>query len=478
LDRIFYRQAQSARRPGKLEGTLKTYDAIVVGSGQGGVPLATSLAGQRWQVALIEKGQLGGSCVNYGCTPTKTMVSSARVAQTARRGPEFGIHTGKIQINMAEIVARKNEVVESFRSGIEDQVTNNPNLTLYRGHARFTGPHEIEVNGERIAGDKIFINTGTRPRVLPIPGLDQVEYLTNRSIMDLKEVPTHLIALGGNYLGLEFGQMFRRLGSAVTVVELNDQIVPREDPDVAASLKEALEDEGMNFRLGARTTKIARTADAMAVTIEHKDGASETLKGSHLLVCVGQTPNSDDLGLDKAGIDTDKAGYITHNGRLETNVPGVWVLGDVKGGPAFTHVSYDDYLVIYDNLVNGKNRTIDHRVVPYALYTDPELGRVGLSEQEARKAGYKLKVGSVPMAYVARAIERGETKGLMKIVINADNDRILGATILGAEGGELVQILMALMMADATWTLFRNAMFIHPTLAEGFFSLMANVEDA
>jgi pyruvate/2-oxoglutarate dehydrogenase complex dihydrolipoamide dehydrogenase (E3) component len=461
-----------------LEGNVKTYDAIVVGSGQGGVPLATNLAGQGWRVALIEKGQLGGSCINYGCTPTKAMVSSARIAHAASRAPEFGIHPGKVRVDMAEIVKRKNEIVESFRSGIEDQVKNNPNLTLYRGHGRFTRPHEIEVNGEKLASDKIFINTGTRPRILPIPGLDQVEYLTNRNIMQLDAVPTHLIALGGNYLGLEFGQMFRRFGSEVPVVELNDQIVPREDPEVSQSLREALEGEGMNFRLGAKTTKIAKTPDGVAVTIEKRDGTSETITGSHLLVCVGQSPNSNDLGLDKAGVETDQAGFIKHNGKLETNVPGVWALGDVKGGPAFTHVSYDDYLVIYDNLVNGKNRTIDKRVVPYALYTEPELGRVGLSEQEARKAGYKLKIGSVPMAYVARAIERGETNGLMKIVINADNDRILGATVLGAEGGELVQILMALMMADARWTLFKDAMFIHPTLAEGFFALMANVEPA
>ena len=370
---------------------MKTYDAIVIGSGQGGVPLATNLADQGWRVALIEKGQLGGSCINYGCTPTKTMVSSARIAQAARRAPEFGIHTGKVQVNMAEIVARKNEIVELFRSGIEDQVENNPNLTLYRGHGRFTGPHEIEVNGEALASDKIFINTGTRPRILPIPGLDQVAYLTNRNIMELDAVPAHLIALGGNYLGLEFGQMFRRFGSEVTVVELNDQIVPREDPEISASLKDALEDEGMNFRLGARTTKIAKAAGGVEVTIEQKDGTSETLKGSHLLVCVGQTPNSDDLGLDRAGIETDQAGFIKHNGKLETNVPGVWVLGDVKGGPAFTHVSYDDYLVIFDNLVNGKSRTIDNRVVPYALYTEPELGRVGLSEQRGAQGRIQIE---------------------------------------------------------------------------------------
>ena len=266
------------------------------------------------------------------------------------------------------------------------------------------------MNGETLTSDKIFINTGTRPRMLPIPGLDKIEFLTNRNIMDLKQVPAHLIALGGNYLGLEFGQMFRRLGSEVTVVELGDQIIPREDPEISQSLREALEEEGMRFRFGSKTTKVAKTADGIEITIEKKDGTTETLKGSHLLVCIGQVPNSDDLGLDKAGIETDQAGFIRHNGKLETNVPGVWVLGDVKGGPAFTHVSYDDYLVIYDNVVNGKNRTIDNRMVPYALYTDPELGRIGLSEREARAKGYRLKIGSVPMAYVARAIERGETK--------------------------------------------------------------------
>jgi len=457
---------------------MKTYDAIIIGSGQGGVPLATNLAELGWQVALIEKGQLGGSCINYGCTPTKTMISSARIAHYARVAPEFGIHTGPVKVDMAEIVARKNEIVDSFRSGIEDQVENSPKLTLYRGHGRFTAPHEVEVNGEKLASDKIFINTGTRPRIQPIPGLDQVEVLTNRNIMDLKEVPAHLIALGGNYLGLEFGQMFRRLGSEVTVVELGDQIIPREDPEVSESLKEALEGEGMTFHLGAKTTKVAKTPGGLEIVIEKKDGTTQTLKGTHLLVSIGQVPNSDDLGLEKAGVATDKFGFVQHDGKLETNVPGVWVLGDVKGGAAFTHVSYDDYLVIYDNLVNGKNRTIDNRQIPYALFTDPELGRVGLTEREARAKGYRLKIGSVPMAYVARAIERSETNGLMKIVINADNDRILGATILGPDGGELVQILMALMMADAPWTLFENAMFIHPTLAEGFFALMANVEAA
>lgn len=457
---------------------MKTYDAIVIGSGQGGVPLATNLADQGWSVALIEKGDVGGSCINYGCTPTKTMISNARIARYARVAPEFGIHLGKIKVNMAEVVARKTEIVESFRSGVQDQIDSSPNLTLYRGHGRFIGAHEIEVDGERLRSDKIFVNTGTRPRIVPIPGLDQIEVLTNRNIMDVKELPGHLIALGGSYLGLEFGQMFRRLGSGVSIVEMSDSICPREDPEVSESLKEALEAEGMKLHLGAKAAKVAKTAGGLEVTLEKKDGTTETLAGTHLLMAIGQVPNSDDLGLDKAGVATDKNGHIQHNGKLETNVPGIWVLGDVKGGPAFTHVSYDDYLVIFDNVVNGKSRTIDNRMVPYALYTDPELGRIGLTEREARAKGYRLKIGSAPMSYVARAIERGETSGLMKIVINANNDRILGATILGAEGGELVQILMAVMLADAPYTVLESKMFIHPTLAEGLFVLLGNVEAA
>ena len=455
---------------------MKTHDAIVIGSGQGGVPLATNLADQGWSVALIEKGEVGGSCINYGCTPTKTMISSARMAHYARVAPEFGIHPGEIKVDMAAVVARKNEVVDSFRSGVLEQIDSSPNVTLYHGHGRFTAPHEVGINGETLKSDKIFINTGTRPRFPALPGLDQVEVLTNRNIMDLQELPAHLIALGGSYLGLEFGQMFRRLGSEVTVVEMSDRIAAREDAEISDSLREALEAEGMKFHLGSTATKVEKTADGLEVTVKKKDGTTERIEGTHLLMSIGQVPNSDDLGLDKAGIATDKNGYIQHNGKLETNIPGIWVLGDVKGGPAFTHVSYDDYLVIFDNLVNRKNRTIDNRVVPYALYTDPELGRFGLTEREARAKGYRLKIGSLPMSHIARAIERGETRGLMKIVINADNDRILGATILGADGGELVQTLMTLMRANAPYTLFENAMFIHPTLTEGFFALMANVE--
>jgi pyruvate/2-oxoglutarate dehydrogenase complex dihydrolipoamide dehydrogenase (E3) component len=461
-----------------MEAVMKDYEAIVIGAGQGGSPLSHKLADLGWKVALIEREHLGGSCINYGCTPTKAMLASARIAHFARSGPQFGVHSGEVRIDLAEVVARKNEIVLSWRAGQEHHAESRPTLDLYRGHGRFVGPHEIEVNGETLRSDKIFINTGTSPRILPIPGLEEVEYLTNRNIMDLTEVPEHLLVLGGNYLGLEFGQMFRRFGSRVTVVELMDQIVPREDEDVSQTLREALEAEGMVFHLGARTTSVARRDGGVEITLEPKEGVAFTLQGSHLLVSIGQTPNTGELGLDAAGVETDGPGFIKHNSRLETNVPGVWVIGDVKGGPAFTHISYEDHLVIYDNLVNGKDRTIENRLVPYALFTDPELGRVGMTEKEARAAGYNIKVGSIPMEWVARAIERSETKGLMKIVINAENDRILGAAILGSEGGELVQTLMTLMMADAPWTLFEKATFIHPTMTEGFFTLMDNVKTA
>lgn len=453
------------------------YDAIIIGAGQGGSPLAHKLADLQWKVALIEKEHLGGSCINYGCTPTKTMLASARLAHYARRAPEFGVHTGLVEINLAEVVARKNKLVLAWRQGQEDHAANRPTLDLYRGHGRFTGPHTVEVNGQVLRSERVFINTGTRSRIPNVPGLDQIEYLTNRNIMELTTVPEHLLVLGGNYLGLEFGQMFRRFGSQVTVVELMEQIVPREDEDVAEALQQALEAEGIRFHLGATASRVNQTAAGLEMIITFsKDGHTETLTGSHLLVSIGQTPNTDELGLETAGIETDQSGWIKVNDRLETNVPGVWAIGDVKGGPAFTHISYDDHLVIYDNLINGKNRSIAGRLVPYALFTDPELGRVGLTEKEARARGYNLKVGKIPMSWVARAIERDETAGLMKVVVNADDERILGAAILGSEGGELVQTLMALMMADAPWTLFERAIYIHPTLAEGFFTLMDNVK--
>ncbi|MFO7678480.1 MAG: mercuric reductase [Chloroflexota bacterium] len=453
----------------------KPYDAIVIGSGQGGTPLAHKLADLGWTVALIEKEHLGGSCINYGCTPTKTMLASARIAHYARRAADFGVATGPVSVNLAEVVARKNKLVQQWRGGQESHVASRPTLDLYRGAGSFTGPQTVSVNHSELTSKHVFINTGTRPRILPIPGLEAVDYLTNRNVMDLTETPEHLIVLGGSYIGLEFGQMFLRFGSRVSVIEYADHIIPQEDEDVAQALCESLLAEGMQFYVGAKATAVQSTGNGVTITMTDKRGGETAVSGSHLLLAAGRTPNTDRLNLAAAGVTTDRQGFIEVNDKLETGVPGIWALGDVKGGPAFTHVAYDDHLIIYDNLIHNQNRTSANRIIPYALFTDPELGRVGLTEKEAEAAGYRLKVGQIPMAWVARAIERDETAGLMKIIIDADTDRILGASILGSEGGELVQTLMALMLADAPWTLFQRAMYIHPTLTEGFFTLMDNV---
>lgn len=453
------------------------YDAIIIGSGQAGNPLAHKLADRGWQVAMIEKAHLGGSCINYGCTPTKTMLASARIAHLARRASDFGVETREVSIQLPEIVARKNRIVQEWREGLLEHIEKRPSLDLYRGVARFTGPQTVAVNDVVLQAEHIFIDTGSRAQILDIPGLEEVDYLTNRSVMDLTEPPAHLIILGGSYIGLEFGQMYRRFGSEVTVIEYADQLIPREDEEVATTLQESLTAEGITFVLSSRATRVAPGADGVVVTLESQDGDQHTIGGSHLLLAAGRTPNTDALNLEAAGIETDEHGYIQVNDRLETNVQGVWALGDVKGGPAFTHISYDDHLIVYENLIHDGNRTTRDRQVPYALFTDPELGRVGMTEKAAREAGYALKVGTIPMSAVARAVERGETDGLMKIVVNAENDRILGAAILGSEGGELVQILMTVMMADEPWTMLEKAVYIHPTLAEGFFSLMDKVRE-
>ena len=451
------------------------FDAVVIGSGQGGNPLANGLSDRGWRVALIEKAQLGGTCINTGCTPTKTMVHSAHVAHYARNAERWGVRANQVGVDLPAIVARKNKVVLSFREGQQRRVDTRKNLRLYRGHGRFTGPHQIGVGDEVIESERIFIDTGTRPAMPRIKGLESAGYLTNASIMELSELPEHLLVLGGGYIGLEFGQMFRRFGSRVTIIHRNSQILPREDSDVAGELQRALEAEGVTFILGARTTSVEKKAGQLAVALE-SDHHSREIAGSHLLVATGREPNTEDLGLDKAGVKTDQKGFIKVNGRLETNVPGVWALGDVKGGPAFTHISYNDYQIIFGNLVEGKNLSIDHRIVPYSVFTDPQLGRVGMTEDEAREKGHRVKIGKVPMSYVARAIERDETAGLMKLVVDAASDRILGAAILSTEGGELVQILGVLMLADLPYTLLKGAVYIHPTLAEGLFALMEDVK--
>jgi pyruvate/2-oxoglutarate dehydrogenase complex dihydrolipoamide dehydrogenase (E3) component len=453
------------------------YDAIIIGSGQGGNPLAYQLADLGWSIALIEKKHLGGTCINVGCTPTKTMVHRAQVAHYARSAARWGVNASNVSVDLAKIVAQKDEVVLSFRGNQQRQVDKRLNLKLYKGLASFVAPHKLNVGEDLLESEKIFLNTGCRPSIPAIPGLDSVSYLTNESIMQLTTVPEHLLILGGGYIGLEFGQMFRRFGGRVTILHSGKQLVTREDPEIVAELQKSLEAEGIQFLLNTRATRVETQNSAITLSFQSTAGASK-VSGSHLLLATGRRPNTEDLGLDKAGIESDKNGYIKVNGRLETNLPGVWALGDCNGGPAFTHISYNDFQIVYRNLIEGKSLTTENRLVPYCVFTDPQLGGVGLTEKEARAKGFKLKIGRCPMTRVARAIERGETAGLMKLIVDASNDRILGASILASEGGELVQILYALMLANQPYTLLKGAVFIHPTLAEGFFSLMEDVKPA
>ncbi len=454
---------------------MLNYDAIVIGSGQAGNPLSHRLADQGWKVALIEMAHLGGTCINTGCTPTKTMVASAQVAHYARNAARWGVRASDVGVDLPKVVAIKDGVVQSFRAGQQRQVDRRPSLRLYRGQAQFLDARRIRVGDEVIEAERIFINTGTRPGIPRIEGLQNIPSLTNATVMELSDLPAHLIVIGGGYIGLEFGQMFRRFGSRVTVVHNGDRLLTREDPDVAQALQKALEDEGIRFLLSAETLRVEGRNSRIALTVK-LGSSTEVLEGSHLLLAAGRRPNSDNLGLEKAGVQTDERGFIKVNGRLETTAAGIWALGDVKGGPAFTHISYNDFQIVSANLVEGKALTTDNRPVPYSVFTDPQLGRVGWTEEEARKSGRKLKIGAMPMTSVARAIERQETAGFMKVIVDAESDRILGASILAAEGGELIHILGALMLAGAPYTVLKGAVYIHPTLAEGFFGLMESVK--
>jgi pyruvate/2-oxoglutarate dehydrogenase complex dihydrolipoamide dehydrogenase (E3) component len=452
------------------------FDAIILGSGQAGLPLAYALAG-RGSVAIVEKGNIGGTCINTGCTPTKTMVARAQVAHYARNAQRWGVSTSGVRVHLDTIVAQKNKVVENARNSQAKRIRETPKLRLYKGVAEFTGPHQVKVGDELLESDQIFINTGARPSIPEIQGLADSNYLTNETIMELTTVPEHLVVLGGGYVGLEFAQMFSRFGSQVTVIQNTSQIIPREDPEVAAELQKCLEAEGITFVLNVQVTKIERRDATVQITIEQK-GAGRAISSSHLLVATGRRPNTGDLLPERAGLAMDKNGFIKVNGKLETNVPGIWALGDVKGGPAFTHISYNDYQIVSANLIERKNLSIENRIVSYCVFTDPELGAVGLTEKEAREQGYRLKIGSVPMTRVSRAIERDETAGLMKLIVNAENDRILGARILSSEGGETVHVLYTLMLADLPYTLMKTAIYIHPTMAEGLFFLIDAVKPA
>jgi len=451
------------------------YDAVVIGSGQGGNPLAFRFADHGWRVALVEQSQVGGTCINWGCTPTKAMVHRAQVARYARDAARWGVRARDVSVDLGAVVEQTQKVVEGFRAGIEKQLGRRPTLRLVRARARLVGPNRVEAGGETLETSRIFLDTGSRPHVPRIPGLEEAGYLTNVEILRVSRLPEHLIVLGGGYVGLEFAQMFRRFGSRVTVIHNGTQLLPREDAEVAAALQAALEEEGISFRLGARTSRVERDSSGVSLSL---DGAAEreTVRGSDLLVATGRRPNTDALGLETAGVEVDERGYIRVNEKLETTASGIWALGDVKGGPAFTHISYNDFQILHGNLIEGRDLSTEGRIVPYCVFTDPQLGGVGMTEREARAKGKRLKIGRIPMSRVARAVERDETAGMMKIVVDAESDRVLGASILGSEGGELVQILSTLILADRPYTLLKGAIYIHPTLAEGFFALMNDVK--
>jgi pyruvate/2-oxoglutarate dehydrogenase complex dihydrolipoamide dehydrogenase (E3) component len=458
--------------------TEQHYDAVVIGSGQGGKPLAGALAQAGRRTAIIERGDVGGSCVNNGCTPTKTMIASARAAYADSRSADYGVHNGPATVEMVEVRQRKRDIVDKFRSGVQQIIESTKGLDLLLGEACFTGPKELEVSlndGEtvRLTADNIFINVGARPADPPIDGLESVHTLNSTSIMELEEVPEHLLVLGGGYVGLEFAQMFRRFGSEVTIVQRGEQLLAREDDDVAEGVAEILRKDGIEVLLETEALRAEQTEDGgIQLSLRTPEG-ERTLAGSHLLVAIGRPPNTDSLDLDAAGVHTDKRGFVEVDERLETNVPGVYALGDAKGGPAFTHISYDDFRIIKTNLLDGGDASIAERLVSYTVYIDPQLGRVGLSEREAREQGLNFRVAKMPMSHVPRALEMDETRGMMTAVVDADTDQILGCAILGIEGGEIMSMIHIAMMGKVPYTALRDGPFAHPTLAESLNKLFA-----
>ena len=443
----------------------ETVDAIIIGAGQAGPPLAGRLTGAGLSVAVIERHLIGGTCVNTGCIPTKTLVASARTAHVARRAADFGVTTGPVGVDMAAVKARKDAVSGESRSGVASWLDGMEGCTVIRGHARFVGPHEIEVDGRRLTAPRIFINVGGRALIPDMPGVKDVPILTNTGILGLDSVPEHLVVVGGSYIGLEFAQMYRRFGARVTVVEKGPRLIAREDEDVSAAVREILEGEGIAVRVGAECIRFAPHAEGVAVGISCDEGAPEVV-GSHVLLAVGRRPNTDDLGLEAAGIATDERGYIRVDDQLRTGVDGVWAMGDCNGRGAFTHTAYNDFEIVAATLLDAADRKVTDRIDTYALFIDPPLGRVGLGEAQAREKGHRVRIGKRPMSRVGRAREKGETAGFMKMVVDADTDAVLGAAILGVGGDEAIHAVLDLMHMGGTAADMRRVMHIHPTVAE------------
>ncbi len=444
----------------------ENYDAIVIGSGQAGPFLAVKLARAGRKVALVERMHIGGTCLNDGCMPTKAMVASARIAHLARRAADFGVGvSGAVTVDMRAVKARKDELVAQSVAGLTAWMNSTDGLHIVGGHASFRSAREVQVGDRLLQAPQIFINVGGRPTVPDWPGMATVPYLTNITMMDLTVVPRHLIVIGGSYIGLEFAQMMRRFGSQVTVLEYADRIIAREDPEVSAEVQTILEREGVNFLLGVREPGVTKPGEDIVVQVS-VDGRTERVVGSHLLVAVGRKPNTDDLGLDKAGVATDSRGFIVVDEWLRTNVPGIWAMGDVNGRGAFTHTAYNDHEIVVDDVLGDGKRRVADRITSYALFTDPPLGRVGQTEAEVRASGRPAYVGMMPMTRVARARERGETQGFMKVVVDAQTERILGASMLCAEGDEIVHSLLDIMAADVPYTIVARSVHIHPTVTE------------
>ncbi len=442
------------------------YDAIVIGTGQSGPSLAARFASEGLKTAVLERKLFGGTCVNVGCIPTKTLVASARAAYMARRGADFGVVIDSpIKVDMKRVKARKDEVVRQSNEGVETWLKSTPNLTVYEGHGRFESANTVRVNGDLLEADKIVINVGARAFIPDMPGLGSVDYLTNSSIMEVDYLPEHLIVVGGSYIGLEFAQMYRRFGSRVTVVEMGDRLISRDDEDVSDTVKEILENEDVEVRTKAKCIAVENRGDRVAVALDCGEEPKEVV-GSHLLLAVGRRPNTDDLGLDKAGIEADERGFVLVDDELRTNVPHIWATGDVNGRGAFTHTSYNDYEIVAANLFDNDPRRVSDRIITYALYIDPPLGRAGMTEAEVRSSGRKALIGKRMMTRVSRAKERGETQGFMKVLIEAETKRILGAAVLGIGGDEIIHSMLDVMYADAPYTVIQRAVHIHPTVTE------------
>jgi pyruvate/2-oxoglutarate dehydrogenase complex dihydrolipoamide dehydrogenase (E3) component len=445
---------------------MAEYDAIVIGTGQAGPALARRLVAADWKVAVIERKFFGGTCVNTGCTPTKTLIASAYAAYLARRASDYGVTIGgPVGVDMKAVKARKDAVSLPSRRGVERSLKQLKGCTVLEGHGRFVGTKRVQVGDEALTADKIFINVGGRAVIPPIRGLDQVSYLTNSSMMDVDFLPPHLIVLGGSYVGLEFAQTYRRFGSEVTVVERAPHLIGREDEDVSRAVAEILKDENIDVRVNSKVIAVGKHGNDIAVTIEN-EGAETQIIGSHLLLAIGRRPNTDDLGLDKAGVATDSRGYIEVDDQLRTNVPGIWALGDCNGKGAFTHTTWNDFEIVAANLLDNEPRRVSDRITAYALYTDPPLGRAGMTEAEVRKTGRPALIATIAMEDVSRAFEKGETKGFMKILIDKETKQILGASLLGLSGDEVIHCILDIMYAKAPYTVLQRAVHIHPTVSE------------